>query len=147
MMSEWRQLLASADPEVQFRDPAPDAELAKTEAALGVRLPADLRALLQASNGVTDRYGADLVWPATRLVHSNIEFRTHPDFAELYMPFDSLLFFSDEGGGDQFAYVITAGQVRRPDIFVWQHETDSRIWVASDLTAFIQQRLSGTLHY
>lgn len=38
------------------------------------------------------------------------------------MPFDSLLFFGDNGGGDQFALVVAP---ERDDIFVWGHETDA----------------------
>lgn len=32
-----------------------------------------------------------------------------PAAAQLYMPFDALLFFGDNGGGDQFAFVQTPG--------------------------------------
>ncbi len=48
-----------------------------------------------------------------------------PDFANLYMPFEAMLFFADAdaGNGDQFAFVI---RDRPADVFVWDHETDSR---------------------
>ncbi|MFC8033052.1 hypothetical protein ACFUVU_09590 [Streptomyces griseoincarnatus] len=44
------------------------------------------------------------------------------------MPFDSLLFFGDNGGGDQFALVVAQ---ERDDVFVWDHETGSRMWAGS----------------
>ena len=62
-----------------------------------------------------------------------------------YMPFDCLLFFSDAGNGDQFAYTIAGGEVRRPDIFVWNHEDDSRAWVSSSLRSFLPDWISGKL--
>lgn len=53
-------------------------------------------------------------------------FRQSVDFRELYMPFDCLLFIADAGNGDQFAYSIVGGAIRRDDIFAWDHENDSR---------------------
>jgi hypothetical protein len=41
-----------------------------------------------------------------RVVSDNIQFRSNSDFANLYMPFDAVLFFGDDGGGDQYAYGI-----------------------------------------
>jgi hypothetical protein len=59
--------------------------------------------------------------PARRIADDNIEFRTFPDFAQLYQPFDGLMFFGDNGGADQFAL--------RPDepeagVFVWGHDEE-----------------------
>ena len=59
--------------------------------------------------------------------------------------FDPLLFFADAGNGDQFAFVITAGKIRRPDIFAWDHENDSRTWVAPSLAKYLEWWLSGDL--
>lgn len=62
----------------------------------------------------------------------------HTDLAELYLPFDGLLFFGDNGGGDQFAFVL---RDNRRDIFVWDHETDSRYWVAGHLESYVTHAL------
>ena len=78
------------------------------------------------------------MWPLDRIINDNIEFRTTKAFSELYMPFDNLLFFGDAGNGDQFAYPITAGRIRRPDVFAWNHEDDSRMWVAPSLGKYIE---------
>ena len=51
---------------------------------------------------------------AVALLVAGLIFRANADFAELYMPFDALLFFADAGNGDQFAYAIQAGAIRRP---------------------------------
>ncbi|MEU9917381.1 SMI1/KNR4 family protein [Streptomyces sp. NPDC051001] len=58
----------------------------------------------------------------------------------LYMPFDALLFFGDNGGGDHFAFVQ---RPQRPDIFVWEHESDSRRWVAGDLRRLVSAVFAG----
>jgi hypothetical protein len=58
------------------------------------------------------------------------------------MPFDSLLFFADAGNGDQFAFPITGARVR-DDVFVWDHESDSRRWYAGSLGQYIDWWLSG----
>ncbi|HMJ10328.1 MAG TPA: SMI1/KNR4 family protein, partial [Polyangiaceae bacterium] len=71
--------------------------------------------------------------------------RCSPEFRELYMSFEPLLFFADAGNGDQFAFAITGGVVRRPDIFVWHHENDSRAWVAPSLERYLEWWLLGTL--
>jgi SMI1-KNR4 cell-wall len=54
------------------------------------------------------------------------------------MPFDHLLFFSDAGNGDLFGFSILNGSIQKDDIFVWNHEDDSRSWIASSLEAFIK---------
>lgn len=61
------------------------------------------------------------------------------------MPFEPLLFFADAGNGDMFAYTVCNGSVRRPDIFVWNHEDDSRTWVAPSLALYLEWWLSGKL--
>jgi SMI1 / KNR4 family (SUKH-1) len=68
-------------------------------------------------------------------------FRANPEFARLYMPFD-LLFFADAGNGDQFAFVLRDS---RKVVFVWDHESDSRRWVARDLDTYLTWWLDGTL--
>ena len=52
---------------------------------------------------------------------------------------------ADAGNGDQFAFVVLDGEVRRDDIFVWNHEDDSRSWVAPRLEAFYEWWLIGRI--
>jgi hypothetical protein len=113
--------------------------------ALGVALPPELRALLIESNGVQGMHSFDLIWSTDRILHDNLEFRASADFKELYMPFDPLLFFADAGNGDQFAFVILNNLVRRRDIFAWNHENDSRMWVAPSLERYLEWVANGTI--
>ncbi|MER7394866.1 SMI1/KNR4 family protein [Streptomyces sp. NPDC000151] len=62
------------------------------------------------------------------------EFRETLPFAELYEPFGDLVFFGDNGGGDQFA--LRRGSADGP-IVVWDHETDSRTVVAETLQEYL----------
>lgn len=140
---EWFKTLQDLSPSIERTSGASTADISACEQALGVALPDDLKALLTESNGVLGEYELGLVWPAERIKSENLQFRSDPNFPELYMPFDSLLFFGDAGNGDQFAFPIQAGAARRPDIFVWSHEDDSRTWIAPSLGKFLQWWFSG----
>jgi cell wall assembly regulator SMI1 len=124
---------------------ASEPELISAENTLGVRFPKQLRSCLLETDSIDDEYGFPLVWPLERIVRENQQFRSNADFRELYMPFDCLLLFADAGNGDQFAFPIQAGEIRRDDIFVWNHEEDSRTWVAPSLAKYIEWRLAGKL--
>lgn len=137
----WRTFIAQVAEKHEFFPPADPIAIAEAELALQVTLPDDLRQLLTETNGVRDGYGSDVIWPVQDIVKHNLEFRSSPDFAELYMPFEPLLFFADSGNGDQFAFIINTGAIRRDDIFQWEHETDSRSWYARALSQYLQKIL------
>jgi hypothetical protein len=115
------------------------------EESLGVSLPGELRELLLESDGVLGEFGLGLVWPLERIERDNRSFRSTPAFRALYMPFDSLLFFGDAGNGDQFAFAILDGAVRNSDVFAWNHENDSRVWVAPSLRSYLEWWLTGRI--
>ncbi|MFD9096994.1 SMI1/KNR4 family protein [Streptomyces collinus] len=54
----------------------------------------------------------------------------------------SLLFFADTGGGDLFALL---SRIDRPDVFTWNHEDDSRTWVAPNLATYLEWRMTGRI--
>lgn len=124
---------------------ATESDLLSAEDTLGIRLPQQLRRYLLKSDGMDDEYGFAIVWPLERIVRDNQLFRTNADFKELYMPFDCLLFFAEAGNGDQFAFPIQSGEIRRDDVFLWNHEDDSRTWVAPSLETYVEWRLAGKL--
>jgi hypothetical protein len=133
------------EPEATFFPAATSTQIAEVEAALEVRLPDDLSSLLAESNGVYGTYGLGLIWSVERIQACNRKMRTAPHFLGMYMPFDSLLFFADAGNGDQFAFCIIQGAIRRPRVFVWNHEDDSRTCAAPSLELYIKWWLSGEL--
>ena len=140
----WRELILGLCPEAELQPPAEGTQIAAAEAALGVSFPEELASLLRETNGVSDDYGMGVVWSCERIATNNIEFRSENGFADLYMPFDHLLFFGDHGNGDQFAYAILAGEIRNPfNIYIWDHEDDSRTCWAFWLTQYLQKALTG----
>lgn len=135
----WREIIeefASAEP----RDPAESGALDRTEEALGQSLPQDLRSFLLETDGLGGAYGTDVVWPVERILSDNLYFRNDAQFQQLYMPFDSLIFFGDNGGGDQFAFVR---KPERDEVFVWDHETDSRSFVSAGLENYLHSALES----
>jgi hypothetical protein len=118
------------------RPPADAAAVRAAEERLDHPLTDDLRSLYAASDGLVDEYGYEYVLPVASLVSENELMRTDASFPFLYMPFDSLLFFGRLGNGDLLGHPVLAEGPRR-DVFVWDHEDDSRTWYAADLAAAI----------
>jgi len=141
----WKKLIVSFTPDHEFAPPAAWATVTLAEEKLGVKFPDDLRALLFEANGVLGQYELGLIWPVERIVADNLRFRADHDFKDLYIPFAPLLFFADGGNGDQFAFPILNGTVSRNNIFVWNHENDSRTWVAPSLAKYLEWWLNGTI--
>jgi hypothetical protein len=121
------------------------SQLTVLETAVGIALPDELKSLLRESNGVLGTSGLRLIWPAEEITQRNVMMRTDSTFLHSYMSFENLLFFADAGNGDQFAFRIIQGAIRRPDIFVWNHEDDSRTWAAPSLKHYLEWWLTGKL--
>ena len=135
----WREL-ATQFSDVELHDPAPEGSLRGIEEQLGQPIPLPLRELLAETDGIEAQYGTELVWNSEKILSENATFRNSEQLRTLYMPFDSLMFFGDNGGGDQFAFVRSP---ERNDVFVWDHETDSRTWIAPSLEAFLRGALAS----
>lgn len=137
MLTEQIAVWGTAD----FREPATVEAIQTAEAQLGAPLPRELRELLSETDGVVGEYGLDLVWSADRIGKDNARFRSDPNFSDLYLPFEGLVFFSDAGNGDQFAISLRGAR----DVFVWNHEDDSRMWVAPTVLDFLRRWMTGEL--
>ncbi|WP_125776846.1 SMI1/KNR4 family protein [Antribacter gilvus] len=136
----WADLIYSSFAGAVVGPPESPGALDEAARALGSRVPEDLASLLSECGGVKGALGVAAVWPLRQIVEVNNRFRTDAVLGSLYMPFDGLVFFGDDGGGDQFAFV---DRQRRRDVFVWEHETDSRRWVSSSLERYLRQSLAG----
>ncbi|MEZ7173082.1 SMI1/KNR4 family protein [Sporosarcina sp. OR05] len=141
----WKDYIGTISKEYAFKSPASEAELRQITDVLHVELPRKLLELYVETNGVFDQFGCPLIWSTTQIVKDNSFFRNFTDYQDLYMPFDHLLFFSDNGCGDLFGYRILNGCIETEDIYVWNHEDDSRTWVASSLETFIKGWITGEL--
>ena len=134
----WKEYIQSATTGYHFTKPAIKSDISQIKEQLHVDLPTDLLELLSETNGVFDEFNCPLVWSTNQIIKDNLFFRTFNDYKDIYMPFDHLLFFSDAGNGDLFGFPILNGSIQRDDVFVWDHESDSRKWVASSLKDFIE---------
>ena len=141
----WHDYLNKLTTDLTFFPPAGGQELARIVLELGIELPDELGSILSESNGIHGEYGLGLLWDVSRIIEDNLRFRRSSEFSDLYMPFDHLLFFGDAGNGDQFAFTILRGGVTRSDIFVWNHEDDSRSWIAPSLRTFYDWWLTGKI--
>jgi hypothetical protein len=140
----WKSFIGHISPDYTFNAPASENEILGLEEALNVKLSDELKSLLRESNGVDEQYGA-LIWSVNRIIEENVSLRSYPDFKDLYMPFDCLLFVADAGNGDLFGYSVLNGAIQKDDIFVWNHEDDSRTWVAPSLQTFIEWWTGGKI--
>ncbi|WP_078552018.1 SMI1/KNR4 family protein [Bacillus alkalicellulosilyticus] len=142
----WKEIVNSISNEHYFKDPATKLEIAQVQKELNVELPEELAALFYETNGVYDNWGCPLIWSTSQIIKDNLFYRNYEDYKDLYMPFDNLFFFSDAGNGDLFCYAILKnGTIEKTDIYVWNHEDDSRTWVAASLKHFIQGWITGEI--
>ena len=141
------QMVSKAEgPELEYGPPASEESLGELESALGVELPAHLRGFLTTSDGayMSDAH-LQFLWTVHQIKERNLEMRTDPILAEIYMPFDHLLFFGEAGNGDLFGFPISADGHVSNNVFAWNHEDDSRHCVASSMKWFISNWLSGKI--
>ena len=141
----WRSKIQTLTKSAKFADPASFSAIERIENTFETTVPNELRDLLCETDGVEGEYGLGLVWNCARILKDNLQFRSSLKFAELYMPFQPLLFFGDAGNGDQFAFAIRNGKILSSDIYVWNHENDSRTWVAPSLEKYLEWWLIGKL--
>ena len=141
--STWREFVQSITPDFTFHPPASPEEIEKAESRLDVLFPDQLKSLWQESNGIEGSYELGLIWNVERIANDNLFFWQFADYKDLYKPFDHLLFFADAGNGDQFCFTILNGVIQKSDVYVWNHEDDSRQWVAPSLDVYLEWWLSG----
>ena len=144
-MIMWKDYINSISKECQFKAPATATALLSIKTELNIKLPKKLTDLYNETNGVYGNYGISFIWPTEQVIKENIFFWTineHRDSMELL---DTFLFFSDAGNGDLFGYSIKNGSIQNEDIYVWNHEDDSRSLIASSLEEFLRGWIIGEI--
>lgn len=128
LMNRWRSMyeeLLKKHDYIKRNSPATQQQISDVETKLGVTRPDDIKSYLSEFNG--DDW---VVFSAEQLVETNLSVRSFGCF----MPLDCLLFIAGNGCGDYYGYPITSEDgVRDDNIYLWEHENDSRIWKASNL--------------
>jgi hypothetical protein len=133
-MNAWDPLykeLTETHDYIKPNPPATKEQILDVERAVGCELPADLKELLLEMNG--DNW---LIFSTEQIMETNLSLREQ----DCFMPLDCLLFFGGNGCGDYFGYPITRlSGVRNDNVFMWDHEYDSRIWKAYNLEELIKK--------
>ena len=117
----WREFIRGFASHCHFSEAATPAEIAALELELGVKLPPDLHALLEETDGadvsVTFPGMGDeapmrlsLVWSVAETLKENRAFRAFDtQMPGQFPPLSPLLFFASEPNGDPVAFQTTGG--------------------------------------
>lgn len=143
----WKALISSLDDSCEFSPPASSAELVAAEKMLGCPFPESLKTLLLETNGVYHaRFSMAFLWDLETILAANLDRRKN---WEAYgdTPFDDLLFFSEGGNGDGYAFEVRAGREAEMKILWRDHETGERAPVATTLEEFIEGWITEKLHF
>lgn len=142
----WKEFFEDLNIDFTFEKGCSLESIIEAEKILGCEFSDKLKSILYESNGIEYGEWKDyIIWPLENILKENLEFRNTDIFKEIYMSFDGLLFFADAGNGDLFAYPIQNGKIDKEDIFVWNHEDDSRRWVTSSIENFFKGWIDGTI--
>ncbi len=149
---KWKQIINEMDNKsthLRLNEPSSELEVSQISAEFKIELPLELVEFYKETNGICEMINkeeiGDFIWKTERLVEENKACRTNPDFKNLYMPFDCLLFIGDVGNGDNFGYSIQNNRIIKTDIFIWNHENDSRVWVAPNLETLVKWWMNGDI--
>jgi hypothetical protein len=136
----WREFLSQLSDSLALRPGCPPAQLADTEARLGVRLPSDLADLLSETDGFFDTESQyDYAWDHTTIVAENTLHWLDND-----APLDrDLLAFGGDGGGGWFCLSHT--RETTASVYHWDWIDGERRLIAPDLRAFWRGWLTGSI--
>lgn len=115
---------------IKLNPPATDEDILNIEKELAIRIPTDLRKMLLEFNGDNN-----FLFSTTQIIETNLEIRK----LTCFMPLDCLLFFAGNGCGDYFGYPITEEGIKDWKVYIWEHESDDRVWKANGLKDAIEK--------
>lgn len=140
----WKEYFKGISEDCTFNKPAFENEIDKVEELFNVKLPEELRQIMLETNGVKGSYDLGMVWSLDLIINENMRYRDD-FFKEYYMPFDNLIFFAESGIGDLFGFPVVRDGFCKDDVFVWNHENDSRKWIAPSVSKYIEWSLNGLI--
>lgn len=138
----WRDLITAIDPDAVCHPSASADQITQLEALIGVTVPSELNSFLREMNGADVMFGLSFMWSAEEIVQRNLEMRREwrpGGNLESFMPVDHLLFFGEAGNGDLYGFPVTPEGVRS-EVFLWDHENDSRTYQAKRLSDWLQRK-------
>lgn len=132
--------------EIKLSNPTSIQKINEIESIIWLSLPQDIKNIYLISNGVSLHY-SDPIWDIDTLIWLQNTMRETNAFKELYSDFSNILFFWDDWGWNYFWYKLNANWTLPWDVFIWNHENDSRTWVANTATDLIMRIQSEILDY
>lgn len=124
------------NPFATLNPPATETQLSNISSTFKLTVPDELEALLKEVNGDGSTFlSTELI------IKDNLSLRK----LDWCMPLDVFLFFAENGCGDYFGYSIKKNGEIDNNIFMWDHESDSRNWVSNGLAHFIERRKNNEI--
>ncbi|GAA1708530.1 hypothetical protein GCM10009745_65460 [Kribbella yunnanensis] len=134
----WRRTLQAAADGLELRPPADAGEIAAVELRLGIGLPAELRGLYEATDGILDKPGEWFVmWRLGDVARWNLEAWNGWESGDRRR----LLGFGDDGTGAPFCVALDG----EPTIFIWSPIEQEARALAPNLREFWLGWLSGQI--
>jgi cell wall assembly regulator SMI1 len=130
----WRDKINLCFPACKLSNPAPKALILDSESKLGRTLPADLVALLSESNGFTTARGDSVIEPIDYIISDTLDLWSYED---LYIAPKTMVAFGGPGDGDRYFFPILPNGEYKDEVYLWDHETDSRKWISQSLADFL----------
>jgi len=127
MWIEQIEIYKNENPFIKINAPSDEKEIKAAEEALGVSFPNELKGLLLELDG------------DSLLLFSALQIVTRKALGGLYGGFEEPLSIGGNGCGDYYAYTITDGITASNEIIRWEHEDNSRVFVASGLAGLIEK--------
>lgn len=126
----WRDRILLCFPDAKINPPALPGQIEKIEKELNRLLPDSLKSALKEADGFSDHTGACIIENLSFLVSDNLDLWSYTD---LYMAPTSMLAFGGPGNGDRYFFPILPNNDYKDEVYIWDHEDDSRTWVAQSL--------------
>lgn len=132
----WKEKILELNKDNTFANlnpPATDIQILHLNSTLKLTIPVELESLLKEANGDGCTFLS-----TNQIIKDNLFLRK----LDWCMPLDAFLFFAENGCGDYFGFSIKRNGEIDNNIFMWDHESDIRTWVANGLNQFIERRMN-----
>ena len=82
--------------------------------------------------GVQDEDENNIIESVDNVIDLNREMNALYQSTNLYMNFDDCFFIGNNGSGDLYFLRVIKGKIDMIDVYIWNHESDSRNWFANN---------------
>ena len=132
MWTEQIKKYKDENPFIKINPPAKAWAIGAAEKKLRIAFPNELKDLLLELDG-----DDNLLHSVKQIVENTL--LTRKALGEYYEGLSELLFIAGNGCGDYYTYLITNGSIASNQILRWEHEDNSRVFVADGLADLIDK--------